>query len=72
LIKQRCPLCRAPSKEKLTPVDSLQKQEKRAAGAVTVEVKNPSPAEHEADDNADVDPKLEKDLSDKSAGRPGI
>ena len=40
------------------PVDSLQKQEQRAAGAVTVEVKNPSPAEHDADDNADVDAKL--------------
>ena len=38
-----------------------------SAGAVTVEVKNPSPAEqeaHEADDKADVDAKLEKDLFD--------
>ena len=51
------------------PVDSLQKQEQRAAGAVTVEVKNP---EHETDDETDVDAKLEKDLSDKSTGRPGV
>jgi len=38
-----------------------------SAGAVTVEVKNPSPAEqeaHEADDKADVDAKPEKDPSD--------
>ena len=54
------------------PVDSLQKQERRAAGAVTVEVKNPSPAEHEADDNADVDAKLKKDPSDESVDRAGV
>jgi hypothetical protein len=53
------------------PVDSLQKQEQRAAGAVTVEIKNPSSAEHEADDKANVDAKLEEDLSYKSADRPG-
>jgi arylsulfatase len=31
---------------------------------VTIEVKNPSPAEQEANDKADVDAKFEKDLSD--------
>jgi arylsulfatase len=31
---------------------------------VTIEVKNPSPTEQEADDKADVDAKFEKDLSD--------
>ena len=31
---------------------------------VTIEVKNPSPAERQADDKADADAKMEKELSD--------